>query len=182
MGCSGLYLDKKQAEASIDKIFSSEKATYKDALDEWGIDRKETNLIDPVIVAGPLRVPNPRSNLGYRDANIFMQIASKSGLLCKNNGKIRGCFYGSFILGFTEKQVLFYEKNWNVYDTEVSVTTREIFYRDVTSVSVESNDDKTLIKLMVGGESFNSGYINKEDLREEHIQGVKNLIREKKSQ
>ena len=165
-GKAGCFGGAQKVEQRIDSIVASEKASFKDALAKWGIDAEEAKIIDPVIVTG-IRKGTGKIQLGKKD-KIY-----------------RGSDYFTYILGFTEKQVLLYIKNWDVYDTDSNkFRTEEIFYKDVTGVSVYEEAYGYILNLKVPGfdDGISSGYIAKKDINESQIQGVKNLVREKRSE
>ena len=155
-GCLG---GEKKIAASVDSIVASEKASFKDAISKWGIDEEEAKIIDPVIITGPTT-----------DIKLF------------KDGKYRGYEYLTFILGFTEKQVMIYKKEWNVYDSGTTSHTDEMFYKDVTSITTGETEGYIRFILRAGGQDFTSGIMNKRDMNEAQVQGVKSLVREKKSQ
>ena len=158
-GCLG---GAQKIEQRIDEIVVMERASFKDALGKWGVDAEEAKLIDPVVVTG-----------------IWHEAVVREG---KKDKKARGSHYYTYILGFTEKQVLFFLKKWNVYTTDTVFQTEEIFYKDVTGVSVIEKTYGSVMVLKVPGfdGGISSGYIAKGDLSESQVQGVKNLVREKK--
>jgi len=157
VGCLGI--GNKKAMASIDEIARSEGATFKEALSRWNVDESEARLIEPVIVRGPC------------------------GLLSRvgKDRRRRWNEYMTYILGFTDKQVLVLTKKWNVHDTDVVTVTEELFYKDVTSITIIETEMGNSLTLKVMGEQFTSGYMSKDILTQDMIQGARNLLREKKS-
>jgi len=176
-GFSSLITGEYKIEAEIDLINGSEASTFIDAFNRWGFDKKEMNLINPVVVTGPVQAfDTVRLNRGaIRKIPLF-----KVG----KDGRVRGYSSTTFILGFTEKQIALYSKIWNVEDFDVSIRTEEIFYKDVVSISVidttVSGRQYYKLTLQVPGTDFSSGYVAKGSFNYERIQAVKNLIRDKK--
>lgn len=184
-GCFGM--SNKKTEARIDEIERMEEATFEEALARWGIDASQASLIEPIVLSGPKYGP--------------MRFGKKDGVL-------RAMSYRTFVLAFTETQLLLFEKTWNVINDMRTYITEEIFYKDINSVSVveeqvelksdNSEEDikkkqkankfwisdtvtaNTLI-LRVSGSKFVSGFIREDQLTPSTILGMKNLIREKKN-
>lgn len=152
-GCFGT----KKVEASIDRIVEEERATFEDAISKWGVDKAQVKLIEPVVIQ-------------------YYIMPSHTG----KDGVKRAYGYGTYVLGFSEKQILLFMNELNVYDKNVKTQTDEFFYKDVTSITVIEDNFGSRILLRAGGAAFESGYIPKGDMNEGQIQGVKNLIREKK--
>jgi len=178
-GCWGPSLSNSNTEAEIDEIMLSERSTFNDALRKWGIDAREMKLINPVVITGPIL-----------QTEIFTlqngQTRNKKLYRVGKDGQLRGYWNATYILGFTEKQAMLYVKKWNVYDHDVNVNTEEIFYKDIVSINVSEEiiDSTPYFKFTLnvpGSASFNSG-LSRNSLEEKHIQALKTLIREKKSE
>ncbi|MCL2142870.1 MAG: hypothetical protein FWH44_01230 [Methanomassiliicoccaceae archaeon] len=180
-GCWGVSKSgNPRVEKDIDEITESEKSTFGDAIEKWGIDVQETNLIDPIVITGPIKVVD---DIELKNGVKVRKELYKAG----RDRKIRGYYSCTYILGFTEKQAVFYMKKWNVYDYDTSIWTEEIFYKDIVSINIEEETVGGVVYFrftlnIPGREPVSSGYNPKENLNETHIQAMKNLIREKKNQ
>lgn len=176
----------REAEPSIDRVTDIEKMSFEDALMKWGIDKEQASIIDPVVITGPQRksidsdhfyavvTPNAKA--------IGVTVPGGIQILRGRDGKYRGFYGATYILGFTEEQILLYEKEWNVYDLSITISTHELFYKDVTSITTEESEYGNAVLLRAGGTDFRSGYIHSGSLSNDQIQGIKNLVREKKAQ
>ncbi|AIZ57229.1 hypothetical protein Mpt1_c13680 [Candidatus Methanoplasma termitum] len=179
-GCGFSSRGNSRIEKDIDLINISEAPKFIDALNKWGFDRKEMNLIEPIVITGPIEATE---TIHLQNGGIKKRALFKVG----RDGIMRGYSSSTYIMGFTEKQIALYIKVWNVEDFDISVRTEEIFYRDVVSINVrdETVGDRKycILTLQVpGSDSFSSGYVPQGKLNDRHIQAVKNLIRDKKMQ
>ena len=146
------------------------------ATNALGIDIEQCNVIDPVIMSGD----------AY--SNNFTQFRYHAGDDFTSNHRF-------LVLLFSENQVFYYDYTFSLISDEENVTSGEFFYRDVVAFKTESKTmelaiggnnrhnlrkaSKLTFSLMTtGGNAFETP-INKSD--EEKIQGMRQLLREKKN-
>ncbi|WP_438445113.1 hypothetical protein [Gorillibacterium sp. sgz5001074] len=168
----------KPTDAEIDAICKNEiNDAVKNGLSKIGIDEEQVQLIEPIIIDGP-----------YFD-NIAREYLWKQG----KDGLFRSSNYEVAVLFFSESQVYCYTYRFSLVDNERNENTDEYFYKDVVAVSTSS--DKITMKNTKGKDEF----INLEHFMlttvagtsiscsvsdiggiERSIQGMKQLLREKK--
>lgn len=175
----GVYLYMKfsgvPSDSEIDNICTKEIDTIKQkALDKIGLDEDEVKIIDPIIISG------------YD----FDNSLTKKG---KDN-HWRSSKYEAIVLFFSEKEIYSYSYKFSIIENKQNQKTEEYFYKDIVSVSTSSDS------IVVNDVSGNSQNINIEAFRlttsggtsitcsmrdynqvEKSIQGMKQLLREKKS-
>nr|MCR5260352.1 hypothetical protein [Candidatus Gastranaerophilales bacterium] len=150
------------------------KRIINQATNALGIDIEQCKLIKPVIMHGD----------AY--SNIFNQYAYNMKDDFTSN-------YSFLVLLFSENQLFYYIYTFSLISDEENITSGEFFYKDVVAFKTESkkveitlmNNTKTISKTKIkftlmttGGNAFEM-IIKKKD--EEKIQGMRQLLREKKN-
>lgn len=153
------------------------------ALAKLGMDESELNMIEPIWFWGP----SPKAPDG-KGSHI------KKG----KDGEYRTSSYNAVAVFFSENQVFIYQRIWSMVNDNQKETVEEYFYKDVVSVSTAS--ESTSFTEMQGKKEV-STTVNFEEFRlrttggdaaqagvdrkaapeiERQIQGMKNLVRDKK--
>ncbi|MBS4223178.1 hypothetical protein [Lederbergia citrea] len=159
---------QKQADIALQKGY-----------DKLGVDPDEVNLIDPIVIHGPMF---QRIRLPY---------LTKKG----KDEYVRSSNHEIMVFFFSEQQVYFYNYSFSIIDDEINEGTDEYFYRDVVSVSTSSTtttytDSRTkkeetfsleVFKLTTSGATSMTCAIQDSNSVQNQIRGMKNLLREKKS-
>lgn len=147
----------------------------KKGLDKLGIDEEEVKLIDPIVIHGPY----------YK--NIVSGYYTRKG----EDNRWRSSNYEVTVLYFSEKQVYSYNYRFSIVNSEKNESTDEYFYKDIVSVSTSSdtittNNNETFnleyFKLTTSGGTSISCAIWDMGEVEKSIRGMKQLLREKKSE
>ena len=142
------------------------------ALNSLGLDIEQCNIIDPVIM-GEDAYSNIFSNFSYNAEDDFT-----------SNHRF-------LVLLFSENQLLYYNYTFSLISDEENIISGEFFYKDIVGFKIENKEfefekegkifkvsKQTFTLMTTGGTAFETP-INKSD--EEKIQGMRQLLREKKN-
>ncbi|WP_040952026.1 hypothetical protein [Gorillibacterium massiliense] len=165
-------------DAEIDEIYAKEmEVGLQRALGKLGVDEDEVKLIDPIVIAGPSH------------KTISTPVWHKHG----KDGFWRSSNYETVILYFSEKQVYCYTYRFSIIGNEKNESTDEYFYKDIVSVSTSSENKEFRnangriqpvkyeeFKLTTSGGTSITCTIKDAGSVEKSIQGMKQLLREKK--
>ncbi|CAG7654004.1 hypothetical protein ACFQI7_32105 [Paenibacillus allorhizosphaerae] len=166
-------------DAEIDAICKSEiENAVKKGLSKIGIDEEQVQLIEPIVINGPCF------------ENIAKEYLTKKG----KDGRLRSSNYEFAVLLFSENQVYSYNYRFSLIENERNEKTDEYFYKDIVSVSTSSDNVKTknkkgkeevfnleYFRLTTSGGTSISCSVWDVGGTERSIQGMKQLLREKKS-
>jgi hypothetical protein len=108
-----------------------------------------------------------------------------SGILYKKgrDGRIRSSAAEFTIFLFSENQVFIYTRQFSLIGPEVKESTREYFYRDITSISTETAKfGSHIFTIKISGGETEKIPIGKEDPdNQQKITAFRQLIRDKKN-
>lgn len=149
------------------------------ALDKLGLDQDEVKLIDPIVVGGPYFGSLGRAWSVKRGSDGVIRSSNVEGVVI---------YFGEHELHSYKYQVSLVEPN------ERRASTDEYFYRDVVSVSTQSQSERVpmvggnaetinfeVFQLTTsGGTSIRSANSDTSDSTSRAIQGARQLIRERK--
>jgi len=166
-------------DSEIDDICSREvESGLKRALEKLGVDEDEVKIIKPIQIEG------------YEHSRISSMVLNMQG----KDMRWRASNYEAVILYFSEKQVYAYSYRFSLISNEKKESTDEYFYKDIVSIST-SSDSITLkdsagkdhiinfeeFRLTTSGGTSISCAMRDHGAIEKSIQGMKQLLREKKS-
>jgi len=142
------------------------------ALKKLGIDEDEVSEAPPIHFHG----------------YYFKKIQGVYPRLKKDYGdnRYRSSFYNAVMFLFSNKQVYCYEYRFSLLDDKNTVSTEEVFYRDIISVTTMSETEKVGDYGEINFENFNlktaASVLGATifDLDENAVKAMKNKIREKK--
>jgi hypothetical protein len=167
----GRPTDEEIDRAALSVVRSSQQR----AIAKLGLDEDQVKVIDPVLI----------------DGYVFQSQTVKRG----KDGIFRSPRYEGVVLLFSEQQLYSYKLQFSLVEEDrVSEQTDEYFYRDVVSISTQSDSIKVsdvggssktvnleLFKLTTSGGTSVTSAIRDEGLVSRSLQGARQLIREKKS-
>lgn len=190
-GClkKGMTLDEYVALT----ISTAEKMNLKQrAIDKFGVDPDELNIIDPICISGFRFGDNVR---GLIEVSEYDKKAKKT-YIASNIYEVTWIF-------FSEKQVYRYNISFHMEDGTKKETAEEFFYRDIVNISTVSDsrdikekkvsctgkityvnkpvDIESLVLVVPGDKLYSSMRTEDAEAIENSLKGVKALIREKKS-
>jgi hypothetical protein len=166
-------------DSQIDEICSNEVLNAKKkAFNKLGIDEDQVKIIDPILIGGS----------SHKD--IITSVKHKKG----KDSRWRSSNYEAVLLFFSEQQVYCYTYRFSIIANEKNESTDEYFYKDIVSVSTSSDNvtfkDSSGIDTTINYEEFKLTTSGGTSIRcsmkdhgvvEKSIQGMKQLLREKKS-
>lgn len=180
-GAAILYFQIKgrPSDAEIDSICKNEIANaVQRGLTKIGVDEDQVKLIDPIIINGPY----------------FKNIAKGRMVKKGKDNRYRSSNYEVAVLFFSETQVYSYNYRFSLIENEKNENTDEYFYKDIVSVSTSSEStvekdkkgkeevfNSEYFKLTTSGGTFISCAVWDIGGTERSIQGMKQLLRDKKS-
>jgi multisubunit Na+/H+ antiporter MnhC subunit len=171
-------ISRRTKDKEIDDVVAQEVANARTrALSKLGVDEEQVSMVEPIIVEG-------FAHKGF--------VAPVLHTLGKDR-QWRSSVYETIMLFFSEQQVYCYWYRFSIIANEKSEGTDEYFYKDIVSVATSSDNitfkdvkGRTFkvnfeeFKLTTsGGTSITCSIQNHETL-EGSIQGMKQLLREKK--
>jgi len=139
------------------------------ALKKLGIDEDEVSEAPPIHFHG----------------YYFKKIQGESPYYKYENNRYRSSYYNAVMFLFSNKQVYCYEYRFSLLDDKNTVSTEEVFYRDIISVTTMS-ETENFGEIAINYENFNlktaAGMLGATifDLDENAVKAMKNKIREKK--
>ena len=165
------WTSDSEYESYLDSIV---KIDVQQAINKIGVDESEVNEIDPVEMEGYVFDKN----------TLQKRVGSRW---------ISSCYHVTWLF-FSPTQVYIYRRQFNADETRDNVSTLEYFYRDVTAfrTGTETFDvvDKLTSKstsvnvdsfqVVVPGDDFRVSVRDNSDF-ENKVQGMKQLLREKKN-
>lgn len=169
----------KPSDSEIDLICLNElENIIQQGLKKIGLDEEEVKLIAPITISGPY----------------FKNISTQALYKLGGDKRWRSSNFEAIVLFFSEKQVYSYNYRFSLIENEKNESTDEYFYKDIVSVSTSSDTitvtnaagkSSTLnyeqFKLTTSGGTSISCSVWDMGSVEKSIQGMKQLLREKKS-
>ena len=161
-------LSDEEYDEMVEFVLSNYNLKQK-ALDKIGLDEDELNELEPVHFEG------------YQ---FDKDSLSKEG----EDGKWRSSKYQVSWLFFSINQVFLYQYTFNMDSDDKEESTKEYFYKDITSFSTSTDTIETSIStvdsnrftIIVPGNEFYCS-LEQSDYTENAINGMKSLLRDKKN-
>lgn len=170
----------RPSDAQVDEICKETgKKALQRGLAKMGLDEEQVNLIEPILV----------------DGFYFESISHKPNLVIQGrDGQWRSSNYEATVFYFSENQVHAFTHQFSLIDSDTVDSTDEYFYKDVVSVatasgSITQKDKKgndvaiavECFKLTTSGGNSISCAVSDAAGAERSIQGMRQLLRDKKS-
>ena len=186
-------------EAAIDAYLTSDLQNFRArALEKLGIIEEQVNMIDPIEVVGPA-YKHKAQNKGFLYAIwqfIKRQFVYEPVLVFKSGAdeKVRYSIVQAHIFFFSERQIYVYEASYDLCTGEIfSESTSEYFYENVSCIIAGEETQKVYFKKQLIDKQYEyfkvitrSGTYSHAVVEEgssilrNQIQGMKNLVRDKK--
>ncbi|MEO3945882.1 hypothetical protein [Gorillibacterium sp. CAU 1737] len=170
----------RPSDAKLDELCKETgKKALQRGLAKMGLDEEQVNLIEPILV----------------DGFYFEPISHKPNLVIQGrDGQWRSSNYEATVFYFSENQVHAFTHQFSLIDPDMVDSTDEYFYKDVVSVatasgSITQKDKKgndigitvECFKLTTSGGNSISCAVSDAAGAERSIQGMRQLLRDKKS-
>lgn len=173
------FSQKGISDEEIDRVCLERIKDIEDkGLKKLNLEKEQVSLIKPIVVHGPY----------------YSRIQSQPLYKVGNDGVGRSSNYKASVLFFSDEQVFSYSLAFSIISDEKKTITDEYFYKDIVSVSTSDevfnykdnignqiNINFQLFKLTTsGGTSISNSIMSLDDYVEKSIQGMKQLLRQKK--
>lgn len=167
-------------DEEIDRVYREEVSNaIKKGLEKLGLDEDEAKTINPIVISGTY------------NKKIAKEVMFKKG----KDERVRSSNYEVAVLFFSDSQVYSYTYRFSITENEKNEETDEYFYKDIVSISTSSTTETVRDSVTGNEDTFNLEYFRLTtsggtsiqcaiwDLGavERSIQGMKQLLREKKS-
>lgn len=183
LGAALLYfkIKKRIKDEYIDEVYSEMYKEIKEAgIKKLGLDEDEVKVIEPVVFGGICA------------DNIRTQVLFKVG----KDRKLRTSNYQASVFFFGEDQLYYYSRVKSIIKDEIKEYTEEYFYTDIVSASTTSDvvtskdavtnkeftENVEYFKLTTTGGNSIQAALREDGTVDKAINGMKQLLREKKKQ